>query len=575
MEVVESVERAFEGDLFSVEVLTVRDADGSVRRREVVRHPGAVVVVPVIRGSDGRPDQLVMINNRRIAVGRQLWEFPAGKLEPNEDPEHAAARELEEETGYQAATLSFLGHFFSSPGFADERMRVFLAESLRPGPQRLQPGENIEVEPLDVDRVQRMIIDGTIEDAKTIAAMYLWRHRRAVDPAHLDSAAGDQPGRARRAVGSCGRRSRPMSWRDRDPHEDAWRQMGRPGGDWQGLRPTLDNPMTWALPLGRVSGIRVRIHILFVLLIVIMLLRSLAAPGEGETFSLFHFKFMAVALLCLFTIVLVHEFGHCLSCRWTGGAADEILMWPLGGLAYCRPERRWSSHLATALGGPAVNVLFCLVSGTILGVLTGQWLGVALPNPFRPYDALIQFDLNRSWVLISLFLINWTSLVLLLFNLLPLFPLDGGRIAQALLWPHLGYVRSMRMTVRIGYLGAIGLGLWGAVIGNWILLGIAVFGGVTCYLTHKQLEYTEQVMGEAVYAYPGGVYEEDADADGTGPSRRQRRQEQRALAEAIRQQQEQAELDRILEQISKQGMNSLSTRQRRTLKRSTERRRTR
>ncbi len=163
-----TVHRAYEGRLFTVEVLGTAPLS-----REVVRHPGAVLIVPRLEG-----DRLALVRNYRVAIGRRLWELPAGALEPGEAPEAAAGRELEEETGYRAANIAHLGDFYTSPGFCDELMRVFTADGLEFVGQRLEPHEDIEVGELSVDETIAMIDDGRIVDGKTIAAMYLWMRRR-------------------------------------------------------------------------------------------------------------------------------------------------------------------------------------------------------------------------------------------------------------------------------------------------------------------------------------------------------------------------------------------------------------
>jgi ADP-ribose pyrophosphatase len=157
------------GRLFSVEVLRFTDEHGRAVQREVVRHPGAVVIVPLL--DDGR---LVLIRNYRIAVDARLWELPAGKLEPGEDPQHAAGRELEEETGYRPGRVTPLAAFYSSPGFADEKLHAFIAEDLTFVAQNLEPGEQIEAQPLPREEVMAMIDDGRICDGKTIAAILMW-----------------------------------------------------------------------------------------------------------------------------------------------------------------------------------------------------------------------------------------------------------------------------------------------------------------------------------------------------------------------------------------------------------------
>lgn len=159
------------GSVFRVERLSF-PADAAAGRpalvRDVVRHPGAVAVVAV--RDDG---QLVLVRNRRVAVGRALLEFCAGKLERGEDPAHAAARELEEETGYSARNIRPLGRFYTSPGFADELMHVYLATGLSPVPQRLEEGEDLEVVILSPEALRLAIATGEIVDGKTLGAYLL------------------------------------------------------------------------------------------------------------------------------------------------------------------------------------------------------------------------------------------------------------------------------------------------------------------------------------------------------------------------------------------------------------------
>jgi ADP-ribose pyrophosphatase len=134
--------------------------------RDVVVHPGAVAILPRL---DDR--HLVLIRHRRRAVEQELWELPAGTLEPGENPEQCALRELEEETGYRAAELSPLCEFYTTPGICTERMHVFLASNLTETQQDLQGTEQIEVHVVEVDEVRRMLRAGEIEDGKTIAGL--------------------------------------------------------------------------------------------------------------------------------------------------------------------------------------------------------------------------------------------------------------------------------------------------------------------------------------------------------------------------------------------------------------------
>ena len=160
---------------FRVEQVDRRLADGTVKRREVVRHPGAVTILPLVA-----PDRVCLIRNYRVSVGQTLIELPAGTLEPGEDPQRTAVRELQEETGYQAGRMELLHTFYLSPGILDERMHLYLATDLRPGPAARERGEEIENLLTAWDEALRMASDGTIRDAKTLVGLLLYeRLRRA------------------------------------------------------------------------------------------------------------------------------------------------------------------------------------------------------------------------------------------------------------------------------------------------------------------------------------------------------------------------------------------------------------
>ena len=158
------------GAVFAVERVAFRDDQGRELVRDVVRHPGAVTVIPVL--DDGR---LVMIRNWRVTVADWLDEFCAGKLERGEDPAAAAGRELEEETGYRASCIRKVGTFLTSPGFADERMHVYEARGLEAVPRRLEIGEQIEVSIRSEPELERMIAEGRMQDGKTLGAYLLWK----------------------------------------------------------------------------------------------------------------------------------------------------------------------------------------------------------------------------------------------------------------------------------------------------------------------------------------------------------------------------------------------------------------
>lgn len=133
---------------------------------DVVEHPGAVVILPLID-----PQTIVMIKNRRRAVGKTLLELPAGTLEESELPLMCAKRELEEETGFKAKTIRPLIEFYTSPGFTNERMYAFVAEGLTPGKVQLDSHEEIAVEKVKWTDALEMLRKNEIEDGKTVATL--------------------------------------------------------------------------------------------------------------------------------------------------------------------------------------------------------------------------------------------------------------------------------------------------------------------------------------------------------------------------------------------------------------------
>lgn len=143
------------------------------RRRQVIRHPGSVVLLPLV--SD---DQVCLIRNYRVSVGRSLIELPAGTREEGELPERTAARELIEETGYRAGRLREISQFLAAPGILDERMILYVAEELEPGSPQREPGEMIENWVISWQEAIELVESGEIEDAKTIIGLLLWNRLR-------------------------------------------------------------------------------------------------------------------------------------------------------------------------------------------------------------------------------------------------------------------------------------------------------------------------------------------------------------------------------------------------------------
>ncbi len=156
----------FQGRRFRVQRVVQVTPDGAEHAREVIRHPGAVTVLPLL--DDGR---VCLVRNYRVAVDQTLIELPAGTLEPGEDPARTARRELAEETGYRAETIELLKVFYTSPGILDEKMYLYLATSLQPGPTALDPGEDVRPLLTTWQEALAMARDGRIRDAKTLVGL--------------------------------------------------------------------------------------------------------------------------------------------------------------------------------------------------------------------------------------------------------------------------------------------------------------------------------------------------------------------------------------------------------------------
>lgn len=165
-------ELLLETEKFRVERIHFVDPHGHPQSKAVVRHPGAVAILPIL--DDGR---ICLIRNLRRAVGETLIEVPAGTLEPGEPPNACALRELTEETGFVAGELASLGWFYKSPGILDERMYLFLATKLTQQAKNLMPDEQIENLIVSLDEAIAMIDTGEIHEAKTIVAILRYARR--------------------------------------------------------------------------------------------------------------------------------------------------------------------------------------------------------------------------------------------------------------------------------------------------------------------------------------------------------------------------------------------------------------
>ncbi len=171
--------RAYTGKVISLDVDEVRFPDGTTGKMEMIRHPGASAIVPLLaHDAGGEPDPIVvLIRQYRYAAGGYLYEIPAGRLEPNEAPESCAKRELAEETGYRASRVELLLTMFTTPGFTDEKIHLFVGTGLTAGDSAREADEFLELKPTRLSVALAMIGRGEIQDAKTALALLLTQKR--------------------------------------------------------------------------------------------------------------------------------------------------------------------------------------------------------------------------------------------------------------------------------------------------------------------------------------------------------------------------------------------------------------
>lgn len=317
-----------------------------------------------------------------------------------------------------------------------------------------------------------------------------------------------------------------------------------------------ENPLHLSFSLGLWFGTDVRISWFLPLMLVPMILKL------GTEYGL------AVGAI-LFTSVLLHEFGHVIAARRTGGRAEEILLWPFGGLAYARSGPGLSAEFLTILGGPLVNLV--LVMMTLPHVLSTTY-GWSVLNPLEL--PIPQSDFGKSPLSDALVLtcsLNWISL---LFNLLPIIPLDGGRMFQAWATDRSGRLPGADLTSKVGLWATIAVGLIAFFFEAPWLMGASFVLGLLVILETQRI-IMSQVYDEAFLGYGGDsefatAYEEEVE-----PPRKQsfwERWHQRREEERLRRVRElelevETQLDAILEKVHQSGRESLTEQERRILER--------
>ncbi len=346
----------------------------------------------------------------------------------------------------------------------------------------------------------------------------------------------------------------------------------------------MQDPFAWSIPFGRLFGIAIRIHILFPFMAVGLILRAAfqenAVPGAGADATLI--------VLFLFFSILLHEFGHCFGARSVNGDAQEVLLWPLGGLASVDVPHTPRAHFITALAGPAVNFVLALGCLLLLWLTAGvrPWFGFEYLG--RGHDGLVALDLwgggradfapYSAAVLLHHFF--WVNYVGFLFNMVLVgYPMDAGRIFQSIMWKYVGYRRATLAAVYAGFVTMFAVGLYSIVSNDVLPAFLALFIYAQC----KREWFVLETGGEDSlfgYDFSQGYTSLERDEAPTAPPQRRkgwfrRWLEQRAARKALRAEEQrvadEGRLDELLEKVQREGMSALTDEERRFMKRVSDR----
>jgi Zn-dependent protease len=349
--------------------------------------------------------------------------------------------------------------------------------------------------------------------------------------------------------------------------------------------------MSWSLPLGRLFGIQVRLHVILPVAFIALVLRAAfkedVIPGSWID--------MTMLLGLIFLSVLLHEFGHCFAARRVEGDANEILLWPLGGLAYCDVPHTPRANFICVIWGPLVNLLLCVACSVLLiglsePTLRPTWnplwypLRVNAEGQIKLYTWSGEAFLTGSpqWIILARFL--WVNWVLFLFNMvLVAFPMDAARICQCILWKYFGFHRATTITVMVGFFMVIVVAIVALAANEFFLGVLAWFVFVSCRHQYVVLEMggEDAVFG---YDFSQGYTSLERDQPAAAPPRRrqswfarwrQRRAQQKMIREQEVREAEERRLDELLEKVQRGGLASLTEEERRFLKRASDRYRNR
>ncbi len=354
----------------------------------------------------------------------------------------------------------------------------------------------------------------------------------------------------------------------------------------------MRDPFLWSIPLGRLFGITIRVHILYPVVVLALMLRVAFqkdnAAVEGAWID------VATLSLILLGSVLAHEFGHCFAARRMQGDAHEVLIWPLGGLANVDVPHTAKANFIVAAAGPAVDLVLCVLPALLLAFTVDPayqppWSPTWYPFRWEPKGGvwLTTWSGNRELVtavwpvfLARLFWLNW---VLFWLNIILVgFPMDAGRMLQAALWPQLGYRQATLVAVFAGFITMFVVMVFAICTNELLPLCLGLFIYVACRNQWIILE-TGGEEGLFGYDFSQGYTSLERDQPPAPVVRRvswwQRWLQKRAARKMQREQEtreaDERRLDQLLEKVQRQGLTALTEEERRFMKRVSDRYRNR
>jgi Zn-dependent protease len=381
----------------------------------------------------------------------------------------------------------------------------------------------------------------------------------------------------------------------------------------------MRDPLTWGLPLFRLFGVRVKVHILFLLVVIGLILRMALAEAQAIAWT----DLLLFWGVLLFVIVLIHEYGHVFAVRSVGGDAREVMLWPLGGFASVDVPWNPRAHLISAAGGPLANAILCLVIALVI-LAAGYWPnldpfsnpfvaelksyrdgriytsqyglrfypsenGAMEESPLRPWErgmfhefemvprVKMERAIAPTWIvwLHRAFYLSW---LLLLFNLIPAYPLDGGRMLQSIVWSRSDYEQGATMAGYSGFvMGALFL-ILAITINESLLLALSIF---MFFEAWRLMCWEPEARGAFGYDFSAGYSSLPFDEENeTQPVRKSWWQRWREARQARRRKREQeqlardeARMDELLDKIARCGKEALTEEERRFLERMSARKR--